>query len=212
MHLIVDSRESENTIVKYLRLQGVDLRVQELDSGDYILCEKKRFVVERKEATDFVNSIMDRRLFSQVAKMQADFNRVIVIIEGDVFATRSGIKREALDGALSWLSVIEGVAVHHTKDAQATASMLKVMARHAQEGLGYDVALRANKPKDPLAVAQYLVEGLPGVGAGTARRLLATFGSAGAVFAASELELRQVPRVGRKAAAKIRESLDAMIR
>lgn len=47
---------------------------------------------------------------------------------------------------------------------EQTARLLARMVRHATEGLGYEIPLRAKKQRPDGAMAQYLVEGLPGVG------------------------------------------------
>ena len=55
----------------------------------------------------------------------------------------------------------------------------------------------------------FIVEGLPGVSAKLARRLLEHFGSVGAVFSASAEELRGVEGIGEKTAERIREAIEA---
>lgn len=189
-----------------MRAPEVEAVVEELSCGDYLL--RSDFAVERKEATDFINSIMDRRLFAQVARLKVEFERVLFVLEGDPYATRSGIPPEAVRGAISYLMTIEGVSVNMVPSHQETTALLLTMARHLQHGLGYDVPLRGDKPKDLRDLAQFLVEGLPGVGAKTARALVGHFGSARAVFEASEQALCQVNGVGAKSAARIREALE----
>lgn len=202
----VDMREQRSGVTNRLeKSETVAVQYVELAVGDYLLSET--VVVERKAASDFVLSIMDRRIFGQVAQMKATYARPVLIIEGDIFATRSEISHDALRGAVSWLSVIEGISLVHTKDAADTATLLEIMARHAQEGLGYEIALRGSKPKSLNILSQFAVEGLPGCGPGTARKLLAHFGSAEKVFAASIEDLCRVKGVGRKTAEQIREVL-----
>lgn len=58
------------------------------------------------------------------------------------------------------------------------------------------------------AMAQYLVEGLPGVGPETARKLVSHFGSARGVFAANPLQLRDCKGIGPKTAESIAAALD----
>ncbi|WP_371436322.1 ERCC4 domain-containing protein [Polaromonas sp.] len=202
----VDNRESWSGLTQALqRFTSLDVHFEDLPVGDFLLSDD--VVVERKAAADFVNSILDKRLFSQVQMMKAAYTRAIVMIEGDVFATRSGILPDALRGALSWLSVIEGVAVMTTKDPLDSASTLAIMTRHAQEGLGYEIALRGSKPKSLDVLSRFAVEGLPGCGPSTARKLLVHFGSVRAVYTASAEELLLVSGVGKKQASQIFEVL-----
>ncbi len=136
--ITVDMREMRSGLTQQLEnSELIEVQYAELPVGDFILSAD--VVVERKSAVDFVASIMNKRLFGQVAQMKATYARSIVLIEGDVFSTRSQISPDALRGALSWLAVIEGISLIHTKSVMESASLIEVMARHAQEGLGYEL-------------------------------------------------------------------------
>jgi ERCC4-type nuclease len=204
--IIVDSRESRSGLTLKLQQLGAEVVSEELECGDYVLADG--FIVERKAANDFVISIQDRRIFSQAAVMRSAYKRCVVVVEGDVFATRSAMTPEAIVGAISWLTVLEGIPVLTTRDTQQTAELLLTMQRHAIEGLKYDIALRGAKPKDRTAQSQYLVEGLQGIGPTAARKLLAAFGSAHAVFNADAAALRAVAGIGPKTVTAIRETLE----
>lgn len=208
--IIVDSRESRSGICQMLQQQGIEVETAELEVGDFLLAEG--IGIERKTALDLIASILDRRIFSQAALMKATFARPFVMVEGDPFTTRSQIEPAALIGALSWLSVIEGIQVLSTRNEQHSAMMMATMHRHATEGLGYAIALRGAKPKDRRIQAAYLVEGLPGVGPIAAGKLLTAMGSPGAIFTATQSMLREVPGVGAKTAAVIREVLTLDLR
>lgn len=69
--------------------------------------------------------------------------------------------------------------------------------------------LRIRPPLDTLRDKQrYLIEGLPGISAVLAERLLEHFGSPRAVFQASEEALKKVPGIGEKRAREITKVLD----
>lgn len=205
--IVADMRESRSTIITLLqRMPDYEIVVQELDCGDYLLRED--FPVERKAAVDFVASILDRRLFEQVGRMKAEYGKATFVIEGDVYSTRSKITPEAICGAISYLTIIEDARVLTTKNASETAALLATMARHAQEGLGYLVSLRANKPKDLRLSAQFLVQGLPGVGPAGATALLNHFGTIEALLQADIAQLRKVPGIGAKTAEQIRSVIE----
>lgn len=207
-HIIIDSRESRSPVFAELhRTPGITVEVQELPCADYLPHEQ--YGVERKDATDFVLSIMDRRLFAQVLRLKDQYTHVAFVIEGNPYSTRSGIAPEAIRGAISYLMAIAGVSVIMVPNASETAALLVTLARHLQEGLGYEIALRANKPKDLSDLSQYLVEGCPGVGPSGAKALLTRFGSAHAVFNASVAELCTTPGIGKKTAERIHLALRA---
>lgn len=206
--IVADMRESRSTIISTLQhMPEYEVKVCELEIGDYMLRED--FPVERKAAVDFVASILDRRLFEQVARMKAEYGKATFVIEGDVYSTRSKITPEAICGAISYLTIIEDARVLTTKNASETAALLATMARHAQEGLGYLVSLRANKPKDLRLSAQFLVQGLPGVGPAGATALLNHFGTIEVLLQADIAQLRKVPGIGAKTAEQIRSVIEA---
>ena len=205
LQLIADSRETRSGLIDSLQRQGAQVIVEELEAGDYVLAEG--VAVERKEANDFVASILDRRLFAQVPLLKATYARPFLLIEGSLAAVRSAITEEALIGALSYLSLLEGIPLLYSDNKAQSVLHLLTLARHATEGLGYDIALRGGKPKDRSSQAQYLIEGLPGIGPTAAKKLLAHFGSAAAVLRAAPEELALVKGIGPKMAATVHEVL-----
>ena len=142
---------------------------------------------------------MDRRLFGQVTKMKVGFEHPLVLIEGDLSGIRSAIHPEALRGAISFLAVLEGITVLHVSNAEEAAALLRTLTRHAQEGLGYEINLRGSKPKTASLYAEYLVEGLPGIGRQRPRQLLEHFGTPAAVMRASPGSSLRCPASGPRA-------------
>ncbi len=165
--------------------------------------------IERKTASDFVASILDRRLFGQTTRMKLLFPRAVLVIEGDLAKVPHSIDIQAIRGALAFLTVRAGITVLQLSDSTETAAMLRIMARHAQERLGQPISLREPRPQIEELYAAYLVEGLPGVGPRRAHMLLAHFGSPAAIMCASAEALAQVPGIGKKSAQRIWQALNA---
>jgi fanconi anemia group M protein len=204
----VDMRERQSPVPGLLAaFPDVTLSFGALPSADYVLSEE--VAVERKTASDFVASILDRRLFGQVTRMKILFPRALLIIEGNLTQVPHSIDMEAIRGALAFLVVREGITVLQVGDAVESAAMLHIMARHAQERMGQPISLREPRPPIEELYAAYLVEGLPGVGPRRARLLLAHFGTPAAVMCASAEELAQVPGIGRKSAQRIWQAVNA---
>src|SRR3954451_16300741 len=142
----VDSRERQSPVPALLAdFADVTLSFAALPSADYLLSDD--VAVERKTASDFVASILDRRLFGQTTRMQVLFPRALLIIEGDLSQVPHSIDMQAIRGALAFLTVRSGMTVLQLNDANETAAMLRVMARHAQERLGNLVSLREPRPQ-----------------------------------------------------------------
>jgi Fanconi anemia group M protein len=204
--IVADSRETKSTMIQQLKaMEGIEVMVKELSSGDYILHENT--VVERKSAIDFVQSIKDQRLFQQIEKMKLEYATPMILIEGDVFRTRSDMKHKAIAGAISYITAIRGINLVTLANPQETAMMLATMARHLQEGLDYVVPIRTGKPKTSDLMSRYLVEGLAGVGPNNAAMLLNHFGSALAAFNASIADLCAIKGMGKTTAQRIYDAL-----
>lgn len=204
--IYVDSREiMASGIPAELQALGVEIKVGNLETGDYVI--SGNCVVERKTAPDFISSLLDGRFTNQAGKMLLNFKRVIYIVEGDIFATRSAIQEEALIGALSYLSVILGCSVIHYRTPKKAAKMIRRMATHAQAGLSCDVAFRRGKTTPGKGEALFSIEGYAGVGPSTAKKILTHFRSSFAFTNATVEQLMAVKGIG---AVKARRIFDAI--
>jgi ERCC4-type nuclease len=205
--LFVDTREKRSAIAVHLSRLGYSIRSKKLPVGDYLLPGK--FVIERKEANDFVTSIMSGHLFNQAEMLASHTDRPFIVLEGNLDEIYSSIDPESVAGAISALLLFYGIAVAPSPGTEATARLIGRMIRHATQGLGYEIPLRTNKPKFDGGAALFLVEGLPGVGPEMARKLISHFGTPAKVFAADANDLRQVKGVGPKTIAAIHDALNS---
>lgn len=196
----VDRREVGSGVPQCLgELEWVTLIVEQLDVADYVL--SPRLAVERKSAGDFVASILDKRLFSQVEQLSRAYERGVFVVEGPSLYEVSNLHPNAIRGALSFLVVLGGVSLLRSESPRDSALLLATMARHEQHGLGYELSYHPKRHSpSPRLQMRYLVEDLPGIGPRIAESLLEQFGTLRALFAAGEEELRQVPGIGPKRA------------
>jgi Fanconi anemia group M protein len=193
--IVVDTRELSSEAAKELSMLGFKLDTMQLDTGDYILSE--RVAVERKEVSDFLQSIIDGRLFAQVMALRRSYIRPLVIVEGDGLFTTRNLSDGAIYGALASITVDFGIPVVFTKDGKETAGfMAAVFKRESSEG--HHVSVRGEKRSMSTAERQqFIVEGLPNVSSTLAQRLLSHFGSVRAVIDASAEQLREVRGIGK---------------
>lgn len=205
--ILVDHRELGSGVPEALReLRSVEVAVETLNLGDYVLSPK--VVVERKSASDFCASILDKRLFAQAAQYTHAYERVVFLVEGPSLYEVSNLHPNAIRGALSYLVVLGGVTLLPSEDPRDSALLLATMTRHAQQGLGYELSFHAKRRgATPEQQMRYLVEDLPGIGPRMARELLANFGELHTLFCADEEALRAVPGIGPKRASSIVELL-----
>jgi ERCC4-type nuclease len=198
----VDDRERAGGVVDALAAYPqVVVVVGRLPLGDYL--PGGGVVVERKTATDLVLSIRDQRLFDQAARLTTGAARPLIILEGDPLTVRTGMHKNAILGALTWLTAIQGLPLLPSTGPARTAELLVTLARQQQQGWRGPTGIV--KPKAPTLREQQLavLAALPGVGPVLAARLLGRFGGLRSVFAASPDDLATVPGVGAATAARI---------
>ncbi|MBI5060969.1 MAG: Hef nuclease, partial [Candidatus Aenigmarchaeota archaeon] len=78
--IYADSREGASHVLAILRNQCTLHEIQ-LKVGDYLL--SKRVVVERKTADDFLQSLVDGRLFRQLEELKNQFEKPLLLLEGN---------------------------------------------------------------------------------------------------------------------------------
>ena len=86
--IIVDTREFRSRVVKELFSKGIIMQSLMLGVGDYLIGED--VCVERKSVKDFVNSLVDKRIFTQLRRMKDEFRNPLLIVEGaeNIFSVR----------------------------------------------------------------------------------------------------------------------------
>lgn len=199
--VLADHREKNNRIVKELIDLGVSVKTAQLESADYLV--SGRVGVELKQIPDFVASIIDGRLLGQVKDLRKNFERAVLIIEGeeDIYSVRK-VHANAIRGMLSCIVLDFGVPVLYTKNPKDTAGLLAVMAQREQNKES-DYSLHSRKPLSLKEQQEFLVSALPGVGVQTAKLLLEHFGSVKALVNASREEMEDIKGVGEKTAEKL---------
>ena len=206
--IFADYREKASGTIKELCELNVDLKLEMLDSADYIL--SSRVGVEIKKVQDFVDSIVDGRLLGQLKVLKEKFERPVVIIEGteDLFSVRN-VHPNAIRGMLATIAVSYGIPVIQTKDFKDTAHTLLAMARREQENGSKDFSLHSGrKPLTLKEQQEYIVSALPSVGPIAAKELLKHFKSVKNIVNADEKELKQADKVGDKIAKGIKDVVE----
>lgn len=207
VEIFVDHREEPSGLPELLKLRGAVVRMGQLEIGDYVLSD--RCVVERKTREDFVNSLIDGRLFEQAVKLGESFDKPIIIIEGDKWPERE-ISGKAIDAAIAACILDFGITILFTKSSERTAHWLYILAKREQFKDSRPVRIRGGKkPTSLVTQQQYIVEGLPMIGPLMSQKLLKKFGSVESIFNASKQELQQVEGIGKEKAKKIKEILKA---
>ena len=204
--VFVDTREQNSAIAEKLEKQGIEVKVKMLDVGDYVLSDD--VVVERKTIEDFLQSIIDGRLFEQLLSMKENFAKPLLLIEGDfqrIYSLRN-IHKNSIIGALTSAALNYQVPVLFTSCARETVDFLHNIAKREQLGNSRDIRLRVGRKGLTLAEQQrFLVESLPFVGPKMAKALLKEFGSVKEIANAYSKDLQKVSNLGEKKAKRIKK-------
>lgn len=204
--IYADTRESGSRIIPILK-KICTVREKRLTTGDYLLSDN--VAVERKTSEDFVQSVIDGRLFRQVAGLRAAYPSALLMIEGESpLDTKRKIHPNAIRGALAALAIGYSLPVLWTRNQMETAHMLHAIAKREQVHNNRDIAIRTKSRKRSTNEEQeFLIAGLPKISTKIARRLLKHFRTPENIFKAGEDDLMKVDGIGRETAKAIRKIL-----
>ncbi len=206
VRLIVDSRELPTAVPRELTRLGVEISGESLQIGDYIASEEVG--IERKESGDFLQSLIDGRLFSQLNSLRSAYRRAVLIIEGEQLTGQRAINPASIYGALASIAIRIQVPIIWTKDAEQTAQVLYRIARMEQIDENRPLRTRTGDTKSSDAeTLEYILSGFPFVDTVTSRAIFERFGTLERIFSASEKELKEVKGVGPKIAGRVKRLL-----
>lgn len=178
-----------------------------LGLGDYVV--DGRLLFERKSLVDLALAIDDGRLFRQALRLAGTALRPSLILEGtgrDV--ERSGMRWERFQGALITVTLFIGIPLLRARTPEETVRTMLFAARQARTCATGALPRHGRRPRGKYARQLHILQGFPGIGPERARRLLARFGSIGAIVNAKPEELRSVAGIGSRVVEKFRWSVE----
>ena len=205
--VFADTREGNSKVIRHLSEMEIDVKVQAMAVGDYQVSDE--VVIERKTAKDFVDSIVDKRLFKQARSLMEEFKRPLIILEGDDLYNGM-INPNAIRGSIASIALDFGISIIPTRNVQDTAAMIKRIAIREQSGEKTPIQIRTDKKPVNLWEQQlFIIESLPNIGPVNAKNLLEHFGTVANIINTSESQLQEVEGIGKKTAANIRKVVDS---
>ena len=196
--IICDSRERNTVVIKELMNKDVDLGFERLEIGDYICSDQ--VIVERKTEDDFVKSIMDKRLFSQIKILVESCSKPILLLEGELNLFSSSLHPSALAGALTSIAADFKVPIIYTKNQKETAEILFALARREQEERKRKLSIGKRKGLGLKIQLEEAISSLPHVDHKIAGRLLNHFGSIRDIVLAKREDFFAIKGIGEKIA------------
>ena len=213
--IVVDHRERNSGIIKELIKEKFDVDIKQLAVADFILQSKNNkgkvlnVGIEKKTQNDFLNSIIDKRIITQLIALKKNFDIPILVIEGseNIYELRN-FHPNAIRGMLASIAIDYQIPILHTKNYRDTASLLAVIAR------------RLEKTRKPLSIAnkrkaltlkqqqEIIIEMLPGIGPKLAKSLLKKFKTIKKITNTTEKQLQKIDKMGPKKARQIKNILE----
>lgn len=180
--IFYDYHEDQSPVPKLIKRLGVPLTRTELEVGDYVASGAENVVVERKEAGDYVSSLKDGSLHTQLYELSTNYPYSILLVEGKVTHQLmiQKIKRQQL------LSSLAGSILKRSPDGKrGVISMVNVdtpwdsalFLKYCHEkvtkegGLVRIPSLKAQKWK-PEERSMGVLAGFPGVGKVRAQNIM----------------------------------------
>lgn len=205
--IFIDTREANSGILEYFGQYDCEIQKKMLLHGDFILSD--RVVIEKKLVQDFIKSIMDKRLFQQLKQMKDNFEKPILIIEGEE-PLYGMLQPNIIRGALAAITVDLSIPIIWTRDMADTAGIVYWIAKREQIDEKGKIDLRNKRIPETIEEQQeYLIASLPYISTILSERLLKHFESIKNIFNATQEQLMEVEGIGKEKAKKIWELINS---
>lgn len=195
--IIIDIREKNSLVISELVHLGLETEFQTLKVADYLVNE---VAIERKTVSDFISSMISRRLLKQLEEIQQYQNRILIIEgidEQELYTDsedRIGMHPNAIRGFLLSILLKYKVPIIYTKDYKDTARFISVLSKKTEKEVSLNVTKKSLNKKEQM---QFILEGFPGIGPKTARKLLEKFKTIKNILNSSVEDLEK--EIGKKA-------------
>ena len=193
----VDDREVKSGICDWLTKSNVPFKIHRLDIGDYIIHDN--IFIERKTTIDFMQSLNDKRLFNQVARLRNGNKRAVMIIEGPKLTGCNSIR-----GALCSISVQWYMPIIRSTSIEGTAWILKKLHSYSEFNCE-SKHIYEFKPKRKTASLQLrMLMQMQHIGPELGEKLINKFNSINNVINATDEDLLEIKGIGKQLIKQIR--------
>jgi Fanconi anemia group M protein len=184
--IIADVHEKNSLVISELMGLGAEVEKKKLEVGDYIVND---VIIERKTLPDFLSSMISKRLQYQLQNMQKN-EKSLLIIENYESEPEINLNPNCIKGFIMSILLEYKIPIIFTRDSKETADYLYLLAKKTKKSCqSLRIKLRHPGKKEKI---QYILEGFPGVGPITAKKLQKKFGSLKNIINANEKELEEI--------------------
>jgi len=188
--IIADIHEKNSLVLSELiNSKQIALEIKSLKIGDYLIGP---IVIERKTVSDFISSMLNKRLIKQLKNMKK-YEKQLLIIEGisKIYDSKANVSPNAIRGFILYILNEYQVPIIFTKDSKDTAEYLIILAKQLVKKK-INPTFHGKIPETRLERKKYILEAFPEIGPVTAKKLLKKFKTLENVFNADETELESI--------------------
>lgn len=216
--IFIDNREARSIVPRQLEKLKVPIEMMGLKVGDYLVTGQVNVCVERKTTSDYVRSLIRRRLNNQLYNMSLNYPYSILILEG--FISEALFHRKMRRQA--YISSLVGSTLEHAPDGEQglisilpaetpfdSALILSFIHKKINEPDGLIRLPKAERFRFSDSQRQIVtLSTLPHIGEQKSKALLRKFKSISQLSNASVTELTTVPGIGMKIATRVHKFLN----
>ncbi len=173
--VVVDYREKNSLVASELIDLGLNVEFKELKVADYIV---RDVAIERKTVSDFLGSMLNKRLLKQIEDLKQYKNKLILIEgidEQEVYSNSKeyrGIHPNSVRGFLLSIVLKHKIPLLFTKDSKDTANFIALIAKKQNKEMSLNVSKKSFNKKEQM---RFILEGFPGIGPKKSEEILKEF-------------------------------------
>lgn len=187
--VLVDNREKNSLVPSMLSKLNINFEFTHLPVGDYIIND---IAIERKTINDLKSSIINKRILFQLKEIK-QYPKHLLIVELNENPYEGIIHENALRGFILSTLLESQVPIIFSQSEEDTSKYLSILASKTKKS---HLSLRQKIPLSEKEQKQYILEGFPGIGPATAKKLIKQFSSIKNIINAEESQLQLI--IGKK--------------
>ena len=191
----IDSREDINFTKEIFNSEILKLKKVNLEIGDILIDEN--ICIERKKQIDFINSILDKRLFSQCYNLITKYRKPILLIEGDLdlFSIRN-IHKNIIYSTLCSLAIDYKIPIIFTKNVKESCELIENLISRL-ENKNKKLSYKTKSGFSENQKLENFISQIPKVNFVVARSLLKKFKTIKKIINAKENDFVKIENIGK---------------
>lgn len=196
--IIVDKREKNSMVISELVKRKIPIEIKQLPIGDYVIGDT---IIERKTKSDFISSIINKRLIEQLNNMK-QFEKRLLIIEDDSHCgeRKINIHPNAVRGMILSVAVDFATPMIFTNGFEETVDFLEVLNKRYDQGKKEFSLKMKRKARSMKEQQQFILESFPGIGPSLAKQILKENKTIKSIANFKEEDFKNIKKLGEKKA------------